>query len=487
MSSAPRKPTPAPANPLPNSIEMEKAVLGAIMKVNNVLNEVIDHISAACFYHNFNRAVFEAIIELYQSGQEYNILAVSAYMTKQGILCNNYELAQMINSTEISNIGYYTAVLDDMRKRREIWIYAMQLAQNCETMDVEVDVMVNEAINGINDAVAGTADNGMITLRKVYDDVMVTMDNNRQNPDYSRGFLLGIPAIDEYGGLSKGTLSVVGARTSHGKSAIAMQWVMHNAEQGIRTAVFTLEMTSQRMASRALSGSTAVQSNRIMSKALSDDEYSLVAAMIDTHNMRGISDRVYLDGSGNSRLDMIIAKITRLCRRGAIDAVVIDYLQQVEKEHKFHDDNETKILGQMAHRLQRLSVTLNIPIVLLSQLNRNSTNSGDGMPKESDLRGSGEIEEAADNVILLYRPEAEHSGRGFTGQYADVDPHNQAMFIFAKMRNDQAGRHFFADFDPKRVVFSFLDEPRRIYCSSSASDSATKPQKPTEYRTLFEM
>ena len=125
----------------------------------------------------------------------------------------------------------------------------------------------------------------------------------------------------------------------------------------------------------------------------------------------------------------------------------------------------------MSHRLQRLSVTLNIPIILLSQINRNPANSSDGMPKESDLRGSGEIEEAADNVILLFRPEADHCGRSFSGQYSDVDPHNQALLIFAKMRNDQAGRHVFADFDPKRVMFSFREEPRLKSCASAAETS----------------
>lgn len=452
---------------LPNSIDLEKSVLGSLMKVNNLLNEVIDHISKECFYHNFNRAVFETIISLYEAGRTYDNVSVATSMLKSGILCDVAELSEMTGKADITNLGYHVAILDDMRKRREIWRVSMALAEYCEGMERNLEDAVGEAVNGIQDIMSGTSDDGMVTLRNVYDHVRTTMDNNRQNPDYSRGFLLGIPAIDEFGGLSKGTLTVVGARTSHGKSAIAMQWVIHNAQNGIRTAVFTLEMTSERLASRALSGATAVQSNRILNKALADDEYNLVASMIDTHNLHGISDRVFLDSSSNSRIEHIVSKIMRLYRRGMIDAVVIDYLQQVDREQKSRDDNETKILGQIAHRLQRLSVTLNIPIILLSQLNRNPANSSDGMPRESDLRGSGEIEEAADNVILLFRPEADHSGRGFTGQYADVDPHNQALLIFAKMRNDQAGRHVFADFDPRRVMFRFLDEPRRVSCTSA--------------------
>ena len=454
-----------------NSIDLEKSVLGSIMKSNNLLNEVIDRISAGCFYDSFTRGVFDAIMELYREGRTYDNLTVATYMQKAGVTCDFAELSDMVEISDITNLGYNVAVLDDMRKRREIWKVTTTLAQYCSGMVRNLDEATSEAVNDILDIMSGTTDEGMVTLRKVYDQVRVTMDNNRQNPDYSRGFLLGIPAIDEYGGLGKGTLTVVGARTSHGKSAIAMQWVMYNATQGIRTAVFTLEMTSERLASRALSGATAVQSNRILSKPLGDDEYNLVASMIDSHNLHGVSDRVFLDSSSNSHIDRIIDKIMRLYRRGSIDAVVIDYLQQVDREQKSRDDNETKLLGQMSHRLQRLSVTLNIPIILLSQLNRNPANSSDGMPKESDLRGSGEIEEAADNVILLFRPEAEHAGRGFSGQYSDVDPHNQALLIFAKMRNDQAGRHVFADFDPKRVMFSFREEPRLKSCASAAETS----------------
>lgn len=466
MNQEPTRPAAVPRNPLPNSVQIEKSVLGVLLKQNNLLNEVISILTPGCFYHNFNHAVFMAIMALYQEGRAYDVTSVNAYLLKSNILCNPVELFEMTELAELSSLGSWVAVLDDMRKRREIWGYAMNLARCCETMDDDLEEAVNAATSGIEDAMAGTADDGIVTLRKVYDQVKTTMDNNRLNPDYSRGFLLGIPEVDEFGGLSKGTLSVVGARTSHGKSALAMQWVMHNAAQGIRTAIFTLEMTSERMASRALSGATAVQSNRILSKPLDDNEYDLVSSMIDTHNLHGISDRVYIDSKYSSRIDLIIAKIMRLHRRGAVDAVVIDYLQQIDKEHKNRDDNETRILGQMAHRLQKLSVTLDIPIVLLSQLNRNPANSSDGMPRESDLRGSGEIEEAADNVILLFRPEADHSGRGFTGQYADVDPHNQALLIFAKMRNDQAGRYVFADFDPNRVTFRFVDEPRRVTSDS---------------------
>lgn len=462
MNQEPKRPAAVPRNPLPNSLQIEKSVLGVLLKQNNMLNEVIDRLTPGCFYHNLNHAVFDAIMSLYQEGRAYDVTSVVAYLLKSNIMCDPVELFEMTELAELSSLGSWVAALDDMRKRRQIWGHAMVLAKCCETMDNDLDEAVEEAMTSIQDAMAGTADDGMVTLRKVYDNVRTTMDQNRVNPDYSRGFLLGIPEVDEYGGLGKGTLSVVGARTSHGKSALAMQWVMHNAAQGIRTAVFTLEMTSERMASRALSGATAVPSNRILSKPLDDNEYDLVASMIDTHNMRGISDRVYIDNSYSSRIDLIIAKIMRLRRRGAVDAVVVDYLQQIDKEHKSRDDNETRILGQIAHRLQKLSVTLDIPIVLLSQLNRNPVNSGDGMPRESDLRGSGEIEEAADNVILLYRPEADHSGRGFAGQYADVDPHNQALLIFAKMRNDQAGRHVFAEFDPNRVTFKFVDAPRRV-------------------------
>lgn len=214
---------------LPNNIDIEKSVLGVILKYNNLLNEILDHLTPSCFYHNFNRAVFDSIMALFQEGMAYDAISVVAYMTKSGILTNAAEMFEMTEMADATNLGYHVSVLDDMRKRRQIWGHAMVLAKCCETMDNDLDEAVEEAMTSIQDAMAGTADDGMVTLRKVYDNVRTTMDQNRVNPDYSRGFLLGIPEVDEYGGLGKGTLSVVGARTSHGKSALAMQWVMHNA------------------------------------------------------------------------------------------------------------------------------------------------------------------------------------------------------------------------------------------------------------------
>ena len=158
-----------------NSIDLEKSVLGSIMKSNNLLNEVIDRISAGCFYDSFNRGVFDVIMELYREGRTYDNLSVATYMQKAGITCNFAELSDMV---EI----YHVSVLDDMRKRREIWKVTTTLAQYCSGMVRNLDEVTEEAICSIQDIMSGTADDGMVSLRKVYDQVRTTMDNNRQNP-----------------------------------------------------------------------------------------------------------------------------------------------------------------------------------------------------------------------------------------------------------------------------------------------------------------
>lgn len=455
-----RKDANLPSTP-PRATEYEQALVGVLLHYPNAIDEVVGRVSAEMLFDDKCCLIYKTMVRLNDEGQPFDMVVIAKEVNGLIEGLGYYEVSKMADVGLLSCLGQYVNGIVGCYKRYRVWEAATSLARSCCTLDSDLDGAVELALATIHEAVDGALANEMVALREVYDDVKVTMEKNRANPDGARGFLVGIPEVDEYGGLSRGTFNVVAGRTSNGKSALTMQWVMLNARMGLRTAVFSLEMTADRLASRVLAGESGVSGNRILTKALSDGELASVCDAIDQDNRSLVSDCVMLD-SRTSSVDQICSKIRRMHHSGKIDAAVIDYLQLMDKSDKSRDDNEVRILGEMAHRLQRLSVELDIPVIVTSQMNRNAANSSDGVPRLSDLRGSGAIEEAADNIIIVYRPEADNSGRSFSGQYADVDPHNTALLMWVKSRNGVSGRHFFFDFDPARVMFSYAPQPRQL-------------------------
>lgn len=451
---------------LPCSIEAEEALLGVLLRYNNLMGEVIDKVTPSCFYSINNQTIFETINRLYNDNKGFDLTTVFIELQHNP---NNkiaaYELARVSGLGEMSNLSNYVAELCDCNKRRQLWGIATALVQASEKRDSPLDEIVESTLSLIADTMSGTTDDGLISLRQLYDQVRQTMLSNRVDPSNSRGFLCGIPDIDEYGGFGKGTLTVLGGRPSSGKSALVMQWTMLNAQNGISTLFFTLEMTCERLATRVLANKTGVKSNRIQNNPLSDEELNTVNAIIDRDNEDRISDNVIMDSTYATRIDIIIGKIRRLHRRGRIQAVVIDYIQQMDKSDKSRTENETRILGEMSHRLQALARQLNIPIITTSQLNRNSTNSAYGIPRESDLRGSGEIEEAADNILLLQHLKAS----------------NYAKLYIAKNRNGEAGNVYDMSFEPERTHFELLHTP-----TNDTADNKKRKNRASEYGSLFD-
>ena len=449
----------------------EKALLGVLINYKGFINVAADKLKATDFYDPKHQQIFRAICQLYNDNRETDLVTVTALLREsKGNTVLPIDVAELLSLGTGTAFDQYLSIISDFSRRRSVWSLSVGLSQACTRNDSPLEESLQRTLALLADIMTGNASQDIVSLRETYENVRAIVENNRREPDAAEGFITGLAPLDESGGFERGTLTVIAGRPSNGKSALAMNMVRANALKGKTIACFTLEMTCDRLASRLIAESSGVPGHLILGKALSDNDYDRVMTAMRVDDELKVSDNILFDRTGCTKYDVIVGRIRNLARRFSLAGVVIDYLQQMDGQRRSRDDNETRMLGDIAHGLQKLAVELNLPIVLLSQLNRNPT-SGDGTPRLSDLRGSGAIEEAADNVLLLHRPEVE--GRRFAGEeFANVSTHNTALLISAKSRNGEAGAKYLLSFNPARTRFSLMDSPKKkaFFCNMGLAE-----------------
>ena len=253
--------------------------------------------------------------------------------------------------------------------------------------------------------------------------------------------LTGFRHIDERGGFFPSDLVVIAAESSQGKTSFAMDIAVNIAKDGVPVAVYTMEMRKAQLSTRVLAQETKINSRLIMGERLNSDEVERINKTIA--RLRNLP--VYFDESSTTSINTIYFSIRTLARRMGVKMVVVDYLQILSTNQKVV--NLEAFYGEVTRRLKNLAKDLNICIVLLSQLSRGYDTVE---PSLSRLRGSGQINEAADMTFLIYRPE--YYGKHYTGTFAMIDPKGTALIECAKGRN--VGTYsFVCGFDAEHTHF----------------------------------
>jgi len=427
---------------LPHNLDSEKIVIGSIISDINAYSEVSPVLQAGMFYNPFHKELYEEIERQAKKGKIPDLV----------LLCDKYSG----NTTAISNIvdisgcfsvDYYSHALNIQEKfvRRRLWALGSQLASDVYSPKETQELLnsIQRDLSLINQEVSSS---DVTTLNDAIKGVFKQIEVNLSG-DHLSGTDTGFKTLNKAtGGLQKGNLIIVAGSTSNGKSSLAIALTETAARQGHGVAFYSLEMTAKEIASRHLAMNSGVPSKDILYSQLEPEYIELLDKGANRlHNLP-----IYFDDNSTSNIDQIIASIRSMKSKYDITGAVVDYLQILNVNQS--STNKEQAMGDVARRLKNLAKELNIWVIALSQLNRDNLNP---VPNLNRLRDSGQIAEAADIVMFVYRPEL--YGKFFPEPFNQYDTKGKAMIDVAKGRNIGLLK-FICDFDAKTTHFKEFTE-----------------------------
>lgn len=432
----------------PQAIEMEKAVLGALMVDSEALDEVVTLLSADCFYDKRNAAIYEAILQLEQERKPVDMLTVTEKLRQRGELDDiggDYYVASLAEGvTGSAHIAYHAAIVREKALARKLISYSSRVQTNAfdETQDVK-DVM-EDAEHSLFEIAQNSVHADYTQINPV---VTAAYAKLRELSKLSSG-MTGVASL--YHDLDKLTsgwqdsnLIIIAARPSMGKTAFALCMAKNIAvTQRIPTGFFSLEMSNMELVNRLISNVCGIQNDKLRSGQLTDAEWEQLDIKIE--ELQDVP--LYIDDTPNMSVFELKTKARRMVREKGVKIIMIDYLQLMNASGSSFGSRQEEV-STISRTLKGLAKELNIPIIALSQVSRQAVSrtqsggQGEGPSSESfrpqlnDLRESGAIEQDADVVLFIHRPE-------YYSVYKDAHGHDtrgKAEIIIAKQRNGAVG------------------------------------------------
>lgn len=441
------------AKPHVESEQLEAAMLKRLLSDTHAPLQVMHLLTDDCFIAPMHHTLFRAVSELYAAGQEISIVSVTE------------QLRNTISAQRTAEIVYHTAdsIFGGREEPLDATVMALRLVEYAKRRKLaDVALRVDRLLTDMTyDLAEGTADvqrlfdeilmgghDSTLSLSEVLDEVRQIADDNQSDLTRHTGVLCGLPEIDQLGGLPKDGLVIIGAKTSHGKTTFAINLAVYALLQGHKIGCFSIEMTKQRVAGRIVSMRSGVNSNSLMRLRLPADQLERAHQTI-TELQQTVAGNFHFDNRYTHDIEGLVMMIRSMHKARGVDVVVIDYAQLVDASPGQNLENDNKLLAKLSHRMHDVARELEICILLLSQVNRNTP----GMPTVSNLRGSGEMEEAADMIILLYN--AFQDKANFPAPFLSVDTRGKLYVEVAKSR-DGDKPSFLVGFEPSLTLISAL-------------------------------
>lgn len=415
---------------LPFSLEAEQSVLGSVLINPNCFNDIAEIITNEDFYLEDHSAIYLAMQAMYLHNRTIDVITLIDTLVKSGVYENkersmNYVklIADVVPSA--SNVIDYARIVKDKSLLRQLISVSDEISAAAYSEQDEVKNLIDMAEQKIFALAQGNEIRGFVHIRDVLISVYDRLNSLVKNPDEVMGTPTGFSGIDRLlVGLGKGDLVLVGARPGMGKTAFAMNVATGVAEKIKKTVcVFSLEMSNEQLVTRMLSSEGMVDSNKLRTGQLSDDDWEKLA-----HAAAKLSAcDIQIDDTTGTTITGMKAKLRRVKNLGL---VVIDYLQLMQSDRRI--DNRVLEVADISRNLKLLAKELGVPVITCSQLTRGPESRTDKRPMLSDLRDSGAIEQDADVVLFLFREE----------YYKDKDNTelNKAEVIIAKNRHGSTGK-----------------------------------------------
>jgi len=419
---------------MPESLAAEAAVLGSMIVDPVCIGQVIEQIDRQAFYRAEHQLVFDALIALYEKHRSEAIDAVllrdELEKRKQLEAIGGVEyLGRIMESVPSSaNIAYYTGIVKDKMLLRETIAVASEILEEAFDESGETDEKLDEAerkIFAITDKkISGSA----VALKDLVSRAYELIE--KRGGSHVTGLATGYYELDEKTcGLQNGEMIVIAGRPSMGKTSLALNIAEHvGMVENASIAMFSLETSRQQLAERFLSSASAIDAQKIRKGMLSTEDYQ---KLVETCGALSEAP-IYIDDTAGLTPLELRAKARRLKSLYNIRAIFVDYLQLMHLGSGRIESRQQEI-AVISRYIKALARELDIPVVILSQLNRSPEGREGHRPRMSDLRESGSIEQDADVVMLLHREDYYHRDT------ADYVPDNRAELIIAKQRNGPTG------------------------------------------------
>lgn len=425
----------------PNNIEAEEAVLGAILKQPNVMNKVVETLSAECFYLPAHRLIYDALKQLYDNNENIDIISVSENLNYSGKLENvggrAYINDLLANTVTTVNVKYYAKLIQEAAIKRSLISAGSDIVSSGYEKQVSVDEALDNAEKLIFDISSQKSSSEMVHVKDIVLDTYQKIEYNYEH----KGQLTGVPtsfyALDEVtNGLQKSDLIILAARPSMGKTALALNIAQNVAlKSNVPVAIFSLEMSKQQLMQRMLCSEAEVDAQRLKTGDLQSKDWEKLANAMNAFSQAPI----YVDDTSGCTITDLRAKCRRLkMKEKNLGLIVIDYLQLMEGVGK---EDRLQQISAISRGLKILAKDLDVPVIALSQLSRAVETRTGNKPQLSDLRDSGAIEQDADIVMFIYREDyyKQTEGAEDNDNNAPKAANGESEIIIAKHRNGPVG------------------------------------------------
>lgn len=414
----------------PQCVEIEEAVLGSILISKDAIVLVADILSVESFYKETNQKIYAAALELYNQSKSIDLLTVINQLKKNehlDLVGGAYAISQLTNSVaSAANVEEHARIVKQYHIKREIIrfsneVITMAYSDNSDALELSEMVLNNAYELNTYDSIAIQSNADLIR------EVAKQVENAKKNKGLT-GVPTGLIEVDKlFGGYQKSNLIIKAGRPAMGKTAQAICEAMYMSYVAeLNVAFFSLEMSSVELMQRIISVETEINSEKLRSGELTEYDWKQFTGKTTTltsDNLK-IYDRCY-------SINSIVKESKKLALKGNLDAIYIDYIQLITAQTKQNSNREQEV-SLISRRLKMLAKELNVPIIALCQLSRAvESRGGRKVPMLSDLRESGSIEQDADIVQFLYRPEY----YGITENEEGISTRGLAQMVVAKHRN----------------------------------------------------
>ncbi|MCL4405258.1 MAG: replicative DNA helicase [Patescibacteria group bacterium] len=389
----------------PQDIEAEKSVLGALMIDKDAIILVADVLVPEDFYNKVHSMIYNAILKLWERREPIDILSVTSELKKSDALTEiggAAYLTELVNSVPTSShVAHYAKIVKDKLILRQLISASADITESALSEEDDLDTLLDSIEQRIFSISEGSISRNFVPIREELASAYERIERLHESGggDKIRGVPTGFAKLDDLlSGLQKSDLIIVGARPSNGKTALVLDIARNAAVKGGQTVgVFSLEMSREQVSDRLIAAEAGVDLWRLRTGRLTDDaDFQMIQIALDKLNR----SKLFVDDTPSPTIIQLRSMARRLqAQQKELGLLVVDYLQLVQPRRNY--DSAVQQVTEISRGLKALARELNVPVLAVSQLSRAVDQREAKVPRLSDLRESGSIEQDADVVILM--------------------------------------------------------------------------------------
>jgi replicative DNA helicase len=435
----------------PQNIEAEESVLGALMIDKNAIVNVADTLIAEDFYKPAHTSIYQAILKLYEKQQPIDILSVTSELKGNDVLSKiggSTYLSKLINSVPTaSHVAHYAKIVKEKKILRDLINASAEITENAFKPDDDLEAVLDEIEKKIFSISQKSVSQRFRSVKEELGSAYERIEKLHRGEGALRGLSTGFLQLDNIlSGLQRSDLVVIGARPSLGKTSFTLDIARHAALKANEpVGFFSLEMSREQVVDRLIAAEAEVPLWKLRTGRLNDEEdFQLIHMALDTLSRAPM----FIDDTPSPNILQMRSMARRLQTEHGLSLIVVDYLQLIQPRNS--RENMVQQITEISRGLKGLARELNVPVIAVSQLSRAVDQREIKVPRLSDLRESGSIEQDADVVMFIYRKDRDKMN-------VAPEEENLAEIIIAKHRNGPLGTVKLR-FDAEKVSFKTIDK-----------------------------